>query len=255
MMGENFFASSAEELGFANLISKSATQAQTELLPSSDRFVVGGMDRIIDYLARGLTIQLSEVVNQIIYNHQGVCIHTQRQIYQADAVIVTLSIGVLRSGQILFNPELPITYRRALTRIDMGLLNKIVLRFPDVFWPEEVDLLAMLSNSLCPFYVNYVRYSGRPILIGMVGKHASHEIEVRTDEEIKKRLCAELTAVLGSKIPEPTDVYITRWGQEPFILGSYARMLIGATGLESRQLSQPIAGRVYNASEALSRSA
>ncbi|BBD64413.1 amine oxidase [Nostoc commune NIES-4072] len=46
MMVENFFASPAEELGFANLIPKSATQAQTELLPSSDRFVVGGMDRL-----------------------------------------------------------------------------------------------------------------------------------------------------------------------------------------------------------------
>ena len=57
------------------------------------------MDTIIDYLARGLVIQLSEVVNQIIYDHQGVCIHTQRQIYQADAVIVTVSIGVLHSGQ------------------------------------------------------------------------------------------------------------------------------------------------------------
>ncbi|MCC5664986.1 FAD-dependent oxidoreductase [Nostoc sp. CHAB 5784] len=36
-----------------------------------------------------------------------------------------------------------------------------------------------------------------------------------------------------------------------FILGSYARLLVGATGLESRQLSQPIAGRVYFAGEAV----
>ncbi|MCC5643670.1 FAD-dependent oxidoreductase [Nostoc sp. CHAB 5824] len=35
------------------------------------------------------------------------------------------------------------------------------------------------------------------------------------------------------------------------ILGSYARLLVGATGLEPRQLSQPIAGRVYFAGEAL----
>ncbi|WP_194198755.1 hypothetical protein [Nostoc sphaeroides] len=48
------------------------------------------------------------MVNQILYDYQGVCIHTQRQIYLADAVIVTVSIGVLPSSQILFN--LPTIY-------------------------------------------------------------------------------------------------------------------------------------------------
>ena len=109
----------------------------------------------------------------------------------------------------------------------------------------------MLGNSLCPFYVNHVPYSGRPILVGMAAGHASQEIEVRTNLEIVKRLCAELTAVLGNKVPEPTDVYITRWGHEPFILASYVQFLVGATGLEPKQLSQLIAGRVYFAGEAL----
>lgn len=251
MMAENLFASPAEELGFANLIPKSATEPEGELLPSGEHFVIGGMDTILHDLARGLPIRLGEVVNQITYDHQGVRIHTQGEIYEADGVIVTVSIGVLRSGQILFEPELPIAHRRALTRIDMGLLNKVVLRFSDVFWPDEVELLAMFGNSLCPFYVNHVQYSGAPILVGIAGGHAAREIEVRTDEEIAERLCAELATVLSHKVPVPTDVYITRWGQEPFMLGSYARLLRGATGLEPRQLRQPLGGRVYFAGEAL----
>lgn len=251
IMVENLFASPAEELGFANLIPKSATEPEGELLPSREYLVTGGMDTILNYLARGLPIRLGEVVNQITYDRQSVSVHTQDQIYEADKVIVTVSIGVLRSGQILFDPELPRAYRRALARIDMGLLNKVVLGFPEVFWPDETELLAMLGNSLCPFYVNYVHYSKAPLLLGIAGGHAAREIEVRTDEEIAQRLCAELSTVLSRKVPTPTDVYITRWGQEPFILGSYSRLLGGATGLEPRQLRQPIAGRVYFAGEAL----
>lgn len=96
-----------------------------------------------------------------------------------------------------------------------------------------------------------VYYSKAPLLVGIAGGHAAREIEVRTDEEIAQRLCAELSTVLSRKVPTPTDVYITRWGQEPFILGSYSRLLGGATGLEPRQLRQPIAGRGYFAGEAL----
>jgi monoamine oxidase len=128
-MVENLFASPAQELGFANLIPKSATEPEPELLPSREYLVTGGMDTILNYLARGLPIRLGEVVNQITYNRQSVRVHTQDQIYEADKVIVTVSIGVLRSGQILFDPELPRAYRRALARIDILSLRMFLAAF------------------------------------------------------------------------------------------------------------------------------
>ena len=53
IMVENLFASPAEELGFANLIPKSATEPEPELLPIRKYLVTGGMDTILNYQKNG----------------------------------------------------------------------------------------------------------------------------------------------------------------------------------------------------------
>lgn len=45
----------------------------------------------------------------------------------ADAVVVTASLGVLKSGHISFEPELPAQKKDAITRLGFGLLNKVDL--------------------------------------------------------------------------------------------------------------------------------
>jgi len=42
----------------------------------------------------------------------------------ADAVVVTVSLGVLKSSMIHFNPELPAEKTAAISRLGFGLLNK-----------------------------------------------------------------------------------------------------------------------------------
>jgi monoamine oxidase len=47
------------------------------------------------------------------------------EIIQADAVVVTVSLGVLKSGGITFEPELPDRKKEAVSRLGFGLLNKV----------------------------------------------------------------------------------------------------------------------------------
>jgi len=42
----------------------------------------------------------------------------------ADAVVVTVSLGVLKSSMIQFDPELPAEKTTAISRLGFGLLNK-----------------------------------------------------------------------------------------------------------------------------------
>jgi hypothetical protein len=76
---------------------------------------------------------------------------------QADAVVVTVSLGVLKSEGIVFDPALPDQKRNAISRLGFGLLNKVslflnyilyqvVLVYDDPFWDTEADFIGCLRT-------------------------------------------------------------------------------------------------------------
>jgi monoamine oxidase len=46
---------------------------------------------------------------------------------EADAVVVSVSLGVLKSEAITFEPELPDRKKEAISRLGFGLLNKVLV--------------------------------------------------------------------------------------------------------------------------------
>jgi len=56
----------------------------------------------------------------------------------ADNVIITLPLGVLKSKTVNFHPPLPKLKQRAIDRMGMGVLNKCAMSFPHKFWGDEV---------------------------------------------------------------------------------------------------------------------
>jgi hypothetical protein len=89
-------------------------------------------------------------------------------IIDADHVIVTVSMGVLKSNQIAFNPPLPVYKTNAIHDIGefifiyvnisfpgFGTLGKVILVFDQQFWPDEIDEFqlaadwANVDNSVC----------------------------------------------------------------------------------------------------------
>jgi len=85
----------------------------------------------------------------------------------------------------------------------MWLFNKVILRFPYPFWPEEPDFVFVCGDGLCSLYVNFAAYAGVPILVGFVGGAAAHDIECLSDEAVVARLRQELSGVMrgGSSRP------------------------------------------------------
>lgn len=252
MSFEFLYASPTEELGFASLLTKSATEPEGGLFPIDEQFVTGGMEKIVNYLAQDLEVHHNQVVKHIAYDQHGVEIQTQNETFKAKAVIVTVPISILRSGQITFEPGLPRLHQQALQYMDMGLVNRVVLQFPRVFWPESVDFLALCNSSLQPMFINYAHYKQIPVLIGIVGGQAAHRIEAISDGAIAQEFCSELQRILKVTVPEPTKVVVQRWKQEEFARGSYPRYLVGATGLEPKHLATPIQNRVFFAGDATS---
>ncbi|CAF3817204.1 unnamed protein product, partial [Rotaria sp. Silwood1] len=78
-----------------------------------------GFMALTNYLAKDITdIQLEEVVVKITYNEKLVEVSTKNgQIYYAEFVLVTVPLGVLKSKQIEFTPQLPQWKLNAIDRI------------------------------------------------------------------------------------------------------------------------------------------
>lgn len=69
--------------------------------------------------------------------------------YEADRVIVTVPLGVLKSGSIDFIPPLSDSKQHAISTAGFGNVVKIVLEFDKVFWSSQTEFLAIADRSLC----------------------------------------------------------------------------------------------------------
>ena len=79
-------------------------------------------------------MKLSTVVEKVIRHKDEVIIETNKGLFKARTLLVTVSTGILQSGVIKFDPPLPQWKLDAIDALPMGLLNKIALKFDrDIF--------------------------------------------------------------------------------------------------------------------------
>ena len=141
-------------------------------IPEENHLLAQGYNAITDLLARGLDIRLRQTVRAIRLVGSGVVVATQSEAFFADRVVVTLPLGVLKRGEVVFDPPLPAAHQGAIARIGNGLLNKIVLAFPRAFWPVEAHYLRSLSDepdSAAPEIVSLQPHLNVPVLVALVG--------------------------------------------------------------------------------------
>ncbi len=97
----------------------------------------------------------------------------------ADAVICTIPLGVLKDNGILFSPPLSEQKRIAIDSIGVGNVVKIIIEFPVVFWQTSADFLCIADEALGTFegtdlqtrglltlFLNGHKACGKKILIG-----------------------------------------------------------------------------------------
>jgi monoamine oxidase len=244
---EDEYAADATELSLFNWDQDEGFGGSNELFPA-------GYAQIANRLARGLDIRLAMPVALIEYGDRGVVIKTQHDAFTADRVIVTLPLGVLKRGLITFSPGLPEQKLAAIRRLGMGILNKVYLRFPKLFWPKENDVLGVVSaKGQWGEWINYFRYTGQPILAGFNSGQYGRYLEGLANHEVTEAAMNALRGIYGRSIPDPTDVVMSRWAADPFTLGAYSSIPPRSSGRDYDTLAAPIGDRVFFAGEATSR--
>lgn len=201
-----------------------------------------GYGQLVQSLARGLDIRLGEVVRRVEYFGDGARITTDTGTFEGRSVLVTVPLGVLKQNIIAFEPSLPKWKTDSISRLNMGVLNKCYLKFPNVFWDEESHLLGYISEEKGQWceWLNLSALLGQPILLGFNAGTFGYEIETWTDEQIVASAMQTLRRIYGQNIPNPEGYIITRWGSDPFAFGSYSHIPPFASGADYDALAKPV---------------
>lgn len=214
----------------------------------------GGYNRLVEGLTAGLEIQLSQPVTQIVVHKKGVDVRTATQSWGAEKVIITVPLGVLKSGQIQFRPELPAAKREAIQRLGWGQYEKIALRFPHVFWPTEPQWFVYLNAENPPLgqvWVNMAHYTGEPILVAYHSGSRAIFANQLSDDLLTGRCVTILRRLFGPAVPEPVQIVRSNWQVDPFAQGSYSFGQVGQGENDREILARPVENRLFFAGEAI----
>lgn len=225
-----------------------------------DVILPGGYAQLAAALAAGqadqkpLDVRVSSVVQQVVYGSDGCTVATQAGRFTCDKVLVTLPIGVLKVATVRFEPPLPTRKLQAIARIGSGLLDKLYLRFDKPFWaPTQLIDRADLRTGRWAEFLNLQAVLGQPILLCFNAADYAAELEPKGDAEVVGEAMSVLRRLYGDAIPQPLQYLRTRWAADPFALGSYSYLGVGASSADRDALAAPVGDRLYFAGEATHR--
>ena len=220
-----------------------------------DVLITQGYDQITSYLASGLDIRLSTIVTEINYAKTTVSVMTSNGTYTAPKVIITTPLGVLKKGVIKFTPSLPASYTSAISRLGMGLLNKLYLRFPYKFWNNQEQLLGYigLEKGRWAEWYDLQHVTNQPILLGFNAASFAATAEAYTDQQTVASAMNVLRTIYGAASPDPLGYKITRWGKNSWSFGSYSYVALGSSPSDCDVFTKSINSRLYFAGEHTNR--
>ncbi|MEM7072128.1 MAG: FAD-dependent oxidoreductase [Pseudomonadota bacterium] len=157
-----------------------------------DLLIPGGYSQIFNALPGGIDVRLGQEIRAVrldagsvqLQDHQG-------QNADFDAVIITVPLGVLKQGTITFTPPLSVDKQDAIARLGMGLLDKIYLKYDEVFWDKDVTWIVTPENNLprgqFNQWLNLFPYIGEPVIMAFNGAQPARDLASLSDLELVAR--------------------------------------------------------------------
>ncbi|XP_063372062.1 spermine oxidase-like [Cydia amplana] len=159
--------------------------------------------------------------------------------YVADTVIVTVSLGVLKDKHTtLFSPPLSKEKQTAIDKISIGVMDKIILSFDEIWWPHHTSFFGFIWKGddkrkvgKDDYWTTRIYGASRPmgssnsLTLWTSGKVAK-EVETLPEEIVKTKCVELLQKFIGDTIhitvPTPTAIIRSTWHSNPYTRGSYS---------------------------------
>jgi len=162
-----------------------------------DVLLPNGYLELLMTLTHGLEIRLDSPVERVAWRTGGAEIVTSGREFTHDHVLVTLPLGVLKADDVVFDPPLPDDKLGAIDRLGMGLLNKVVLEFPEVFWDQAVDYFGYVAEDRGEWaqWFDMKRVTDRPIILAFHAGSVAERMEAMSDEMIVAEAMSTLNTI------------------------------------------------------------
>jgi len=225
--------------------------------------IKGGYSTVVESLGKGLVIHLNHVVTNVSHDSKESGLGNKVKVstsngneFFGDAVLVTVPLGCLKAETIKFSPPLPPWKYSSIQRLGFGILNKVVLEFPSVFWDDAVDYFGATAEETsrrghCFMFWNVKKTVGAPVLIALVvGKAAIDGQNLSSSDHVNHALLVLRKLFGEASVPDPVAYVVTDWGRDPFSYGAYSYVAIGASGEDYDILGRPVDKCLFFAGEA-----
>jgi monoamine oxidase len=222
---------------------------------------VRGYDGLVAALfqqaAAGLCkVQLDTIVTGITWRPGRAVVRTKAgDEIAAPRVVVTVPLGVLKAGAIVFSPPLP-GKEDALRRLEMGAAVRVSLQFQHDGWAgrDPFSESGFLFTGERPFPVWWISYPGpRPVVTGWAGGRNALTLSTLDDtERVAKALEAlgGAIGVEGSRLRrELLGGFSHDWQRDPFARGAYSYARVGGRHAGT-ELAAPVESTLFFAGEA-----
>lgn len=199
--------------------------------------VVEGYDRLIEHIAQGLGVLRGFTVDVIRWSADGVSVRSAdgREL-SARAAVCALPAGVLQSGAVRFEPELPVNKRSALEAMIMGPVVKILLHFEERFWPRNLALLACGVGPVTLYWPVFYRAGDAkpPVLTAYCTGPRAAALSAVSEEEAAATAVADLRRQFPKARPRLAAFRRIDWAANPLACGGYTFLRPGGTGARAR---------------------
>jgi monoamine oxidase len=227
-----------------------------------DDLIDTGMGAFVEKLGEGLPVCLNSPVTEVDYSGDGVKVSAGGRVFEGSHALITVSVGVLKKKKIAFNPPLPEEKRKAIDRIQMGNMQKVIIPLKRNIFPKEPknswilyegdlprEALIFAKNQEPPLPLVYetriamglvIKPLDKNIAIGFFGGDWAKALEKRClglehDSGKSNPKCDDLSIAItksalsnisGEKnIDEDIQeggIQITRWSLDPTSFGAYS---------------------------------
>ena len=195
-------------------------------------------------------ILINTIITKIDYSQSEIKLtDSNNNTFNANKVIITVPISILKSGDIQFIPALPIEKTTAFSKIGMDAGMKVFLKFSNKFFDQNI-----IGGSVCAAYADdsIGKAQNDNILLAFImGDQAEYLTSLGSDVAITAALLQELDLMYnGQATASFIASHVENWTTNPFVKGAYSYSTVGM-GDARKTASQALSEKLYFAGEAM----